>query len=47
LFEILSTKYKIQPAVVESDNEIGEQKPRVREWIEAKGIRFDPSAVYT
>ena len=30
LFEILSTRYKIKPVVIESDNEIRKQKSKVK-----------------
>ena len=49
LFGILKTQYQVVPEVIECDNEIVDQKPKVRDFLEQppRSIRLEPSAPYT
>jgi hypothetical protein len=49
LFGILRTQYQVVPEVIECDNEIVGQKPKVKDFLEQppRSIRLEPSAPYT
>ena len=49
LFGILRTQYQVAPEVIECDNEIVGQKPKVKDFLEQppRSIRLEPSALYT
>jgi hypothetical protein len=49
LFGILRTQYQVAPGVIEFDNEIVGQKPKVKDFLEQppRSIRLEPSALYT
>ena len=49
LFGTLKTQYQVVPEVIECDNEIVDQKPKVRDFLEKppRSIRLEPSAPYT
>ena len=44
---IINTQYKISPIVFECNNKIVTQKSVVREYLEGRGVRVEPSALYT
>ena len=47
LIKLFEVQYEVRLKIVEADNEINTQKPRVREYLEEKGIQLEPSAPYT
>ena len=46
-FGMLKRQYEIQPTVVEVDNELTTQKPKVKAFLEKEFIKLEPSAPYT
>jgi hypothetical protein len=47
LINLLDRQYNIQPKVFEADNEVHTLKTAVKEHLQAKGYRIEPSAPYT
>ena len=45
--QLVKSHYNVFPTAVECDNEFTTQKPRVRNYLEDKGITVEPSAPYT
>ena len=43
----MKSQYNVFPTAVECDNEFTTQKPRIRKYLEEKGINVEPSAPYT
>ena len=46
-FGMLDRQYNIQPKVMEVDNELTTQKPKVKAFLEKECIKLEPSAPYT
>ena len=44
---LLKNQYNLKPQVIECDNELTSQKPRVKRYIESLHIRIEPSPPYT
>lgn len=46
-FGMLDRQYDIQPKVIEVDNELTTQKPKVKAFLEKECVKLEPSAPYT
>ena len=47
LFNLLEQNYNLKPEIIECDNEITTQKPRVFQFLQAHRLKLEPSAPYT